>query len=171
MQSYKFMLFLLFISSGNCFAMESVSLNLLESGSVRIKFYDGAERILNKKYINNSPVLRDMLLDTLSSSSQPEEIIMPQIINPQMWDLVGKPVLIKGEREARGLMNVFHNRSEHKAIMESANIFDFLGLDELLNYKVFHLICFLYEMRTSPYAKTLEILNPGLAELIYATQP
>lgn len=81
---------------------------------------------------------------------------------------------IAKRQKIAGIMNKFYDEGNKTAIMESANIFDFLGLDELLDHAFFSHICWLYEERgnlNASYKKPLELLNPGLAQRIYATKP
>ena len=153
-----------------------------DNSQITIQFCDNQKRVIDKKYVMYAPTLKNMLVCADDSA----ELVMPEIVNPKMWDVVVEPTLTQldgvasqkhymswAKGQISGMMNRFHDKSEDKAIMESANIFDFLGLDELLDYEIFKQICFLYEIRNmnSSYSACLQFLNLGLAEKIYATKP
>ncbi len=180
------------------FAMEQ-STSCSKSGVV-IRFNDDQKRVMDEKYVNYIPTLKCMLEDT--NSIDKKEVFLPGWIKPAMWDKVVVSA-VRALEEIRnlprdedfnrmksgkrgynigGIMNTFMNQYNDKAIMESANIFDFLGMDEVLDYKIFHRICTFHELKATPENsnrligppanfKLLELLNPGLAQRIHATKP
>ncbi|HEX2978551.1 MAG TPA: hypothetical protein VHO47_05510 [Candidatus Babeliales bacterium] len=170
---------LLFIFFTNCSAMEIENKNELE-GSVIIEFTDGQARIIKQKYLDFSPTMKAF---QLVDKEAHKKITMPQFINAESWDKVIAPTFEYAQEpnvcfrheKVSAIMKKFNyiGDDNDKAIIASANMFDFLGFDELLTYKIFSQICLRYELKKTnlSHAKSLESLNPGLAERIYATKP
>ncbi len=178
---------LLGILFSDCCGMEIANTHNLEA-PVTIVLAGDQERTIAKKYLVCSPVLKPGL--ELAGTIQ-EKIAIP--IKPNIWDKVIVPTLqILEELHSKKLHNVqerwekkermanvmvkFSIEGNDQAIMDSANSFDFLALDEMLDYRIFGRIAFIHEFKDLLSAlhlhnDDLAMLNPGLAEKILLTQP
>ena len=120
------------------------------------------------------------------------ELYVSSVVTPQLWDTVVAPTLIelecmqkdpqrKGEKPGSLIATIhsFDKNEDYQAMIETANIFDFLAVDKVLHYKCFYTIScwysqyayfFNYPEYARYYARYIEEqLNPGLAEQICNT--